>query len=93
VSKCWNVPAGAKDAQNLVIWLSATYEKDGSLVNVTVADQSKSRYASDTFFRAAAESALRAVRMCTPLKGLPADKYEGANGWHEILMDLIPNLC
>lgn len=81
ISKCWTVPAGAKDAQNLLIVLRVQYEKDGSFINVTLADQSKSRYAKETFFRAAADSAMRAVRMCTPLKGLPPEKYDT---WRDI---------
>lgn len=87
IQKCWNVPAGAKDAQDLVIWLHVNYEKDGSLQNVELADASKPRYNSDSFFRAAADSAMRAVRMCTPLHDLPPEKYET---WHDIMMDFNP---
>jgi outer membrane biosynthesis protein TonB len=87
ISKCWLVPAGAKDAQNLIIALHVSYEKDGSLINVTLADASKSRYDSDAFFRAAADSAMRAVRMCTPLHDLPPEKYET---WHDMDMTFDP---
>jgi hypothetical protein len=87
ISKCWNVPAGAKDAQDLIIVLRAQYQKDGSLINVALADKSKSRYASDSFFRAAADSAIRAVRMCTPLHNLPPDKYET---WRDMEMTFDP---
>ena len=48
---------------------------DRTVANATVVD--KSRYGSDPFFRAAADSAVRAVRnpRCSPLE-LPADKYD-----------------
>lgn len=71
---CWSVPAGAKDAQNLIVDLHITVGQDGAVNNVELAKDT-SRYNSDSFFRAAADSAMRAVRECSPLKNLPADKY------------------
>ncbi|NBO19672.1 MAG: energy transducer TonB, partial [Proteobacteria bacterium] len=34
------------------------------------------KYQSDPFYRAAADAAVRAVQRCSPLTGLPSDKYE-----------------
>ncbi len=76
LAHCWNPPAGAKNAQELVVVVDAEFNSDGSYVRAELADESKSRYNSDTFFRAAADSALRAVRQCSPLKNLPPEKYE-----------------
>jgi len=76
IAKCWTVPAGAKDAHNLVPVLMAEYNSDGSLLSVGLADEIKSRYNSDSFFRAAVDSAIRATKVCSPLKGLPPEKYE-----------------
>lgn len=73
--KCWNVPAGARDAHNLSVLLEVRLNSDGSVMDVELA-QDSGRYYSDTFFRAAADSAIRAVKMCSPLKNLPADKYD-----------------
>jgi outer membrane biosynthesis protein TonB len=76
VTPCWNIPAGAKDARDLQIVVAIDLNPDGTLRgNPTVSDAS--RYESDAFFRAAADSALRALRnpRCTPLK-LPYDMYE-----------------
>lgn len=76
IAKCWTVPAGAKDAQNLVVVLNAEYNNDGSYIKVELANESKLRYSTDSFFRSAADSAIRAVKQCSPLKELPVDKYE-----------------
>jgi type IV secretory pathway VirB10-like protein len=75
IAKCWNVPAGAKNAQDLIIVVYAEFNVDGSYVKVELA-QDQRRYGSDTFFRAAADAAIRAVKQCSPLTGLPADKFQ-----------------
>lgn len=76
IAPCWNVPAGAKDAHELVIVIHIELDQTGALIKVELANESKDRYSQDSFFRAAADSAIRAVRQCTPLKGLPADKFQ-----------------
>lgn len=72
---CWNVPFGAKDAQELRVEIFMVINQDRTLRDAKVVDQS--RYNSDSFFRAAADSALRAVRnpSCSPFQ-LPPDKYD-----------------
>lgn len=75
ISSCWNAPVGARDIQNLVVELVIDVSPDRTVMNTDIVD--KGRYASDSFFRAAADSAVRAVRnpKCSPLE-LPADKYD-----------------
>jgi tetratricopeptide (TPR) repeat protein len=73
---CWSPPVGLSDAKNLVVRVTFSLNRDGSLSG---APQVKPT-ASGPLFLAAAESAVRAIRMYTPLK-LPADKYES---WKEI---------
>ncbi len=75
IMKCWTVPAGARDAHDLVIVLRVQYDRDGSYLKVELAGASKARY-KDPYFRAAADSAIRAVRMCSPLKELSPEKYD-----------------
>lgn len=72
---CWNVPFGAKDASDLRVEIFMVINQDRTLRDAKVVDQS--RYNSDSFYRAAADSALRAVRnpSCSPFQ-LPADKYD-----------------
>jgi len=73
--RCWNVPAGARDAENLVVDIQVEVNPDGRVRRAKVLDTG--RMAGDSFYRAAAESALRAVKNsnCNPLK-LPPEKYE-----------------
>ncbi len=87
IAKCWNVPAGAKNAHELSISLRVQLAEDGSLVHVELADESKARYSSDSFFQAASDSAMRAVRQCSPLKNLPPEKYAT---WRDIIMTFDP---
>jgi hypothetical protein len=75
LARCWNLPASAKDAQNLVVDLDVTVNPDRTVAHAEVVDQG--RMASDPTYAAAARAALRAVRMpaCTPL-ALPPEKYQ-----------------
>ncbi|NBX66920.1 MAG: hypothetical protein EBQ96_07995 [Proteobacteria bacterium] len=72
---CWAVIPGARDAQDLVVDVEVTVTAAKTVQDARVVDQL--RYNSDTFFRAAADSALRALRApaCTPLS-LPDGKYD-----------------
>lgn len=75
LAKCWNVMAGAKYAEDLVVEIRAEINPDRTVRRAVIVDQG--RYNRDTHFRAAADAAMRALRnpVCSPL-ALPADKYE-----------------
>ena len=75
ISNCWLVPAGAKNAEDLVVAARVFMRQDRTVQSVEILDSA--RMASDPFFRAAAESAIRALRnpSCSPLE-LPPEKYE-----------------
>ena len=74
IAKCWNLPAGAKDAGNMVIEIAVAMSSDGTVRSANIKNTGLQ---SDPFLRAMAESALRAVlnRRCQPFK-LPRDKYD-----------------
>jgi len=86
IQQCWNPPIGAKDAGNLIINLRINIAEDGTVTKVEL-DSDESRYNSDSFFKAAADSAMRAVHKCSPLKNLPSDKY---STWSDITMTFNP---
>ncbi len=75
LEKCWNVPIGARDAENMTVEILMKINPDRTLFDAKLID--KTRYNSDHFYRAVAESAMRAVRspLCSPFL-LPADKYD-----------------
>lgn len=82
---CWTPPIGARDLENMSVVITVTIEKDGTAVNPKVAPSS---YGSDSFYRVVAESAIRAVQKCSPLKVLPpAEKY---GTWHEMELTFNP---
>jgi outer membrane biosynthesis protein TonB len=74
IERCWNVPAGARDAQDLRPEFRVEMNPDGT---VRSAELMNSDQLGDSFFQAAADSAKRALLnpSCQPLK-LPADKYD-----------------
>jgi hypothetical protein len=86
ISRCWNIPAGARDAKDLVVEIRVAVLPDGTVQQATIVDQG--RAAADPFFRAAAESARRAFfnPLCRPLR-LPPDKYEL---WRDMVVDFSP---
>jgi len=86
IARCWNVPAGARDARDLVVEIRVVVEPDGNVRQATIVDQA--RLGSDPFFRAAAESARRAFfnPQCRPLH-LPPDKYAI---WKDLVVDFSP---
>jgi hypothetical protein len=85
LSRCWNIPAGARDAKDLVVTIRGTIAPDGRVLQAEIVDRARM---SDPFFRAAAESARRAFfhPYCTPLR-LPPEKYES---WKTFEIELSP---
>jgi outer membrane biosynthesis protein TonB len=86
IARCWNVPAGARDAKDLVVEIKVIVDPDGTVRQAAIVDQG--RMGSDPFFRAAAESARRAFfnPLCRPLH-LPAEKYAI---WKDLVVDFSP---
>jgi hypothetical protein len=74
IYQCWNVPLGARDANDLLPEFRVTMKRDATVQSVVLLNTE--RYGDPTF-RAAADSARRALfnPQCTPLK-LPPDKYD-----------------
>ena len=71
VRQCWNAPYAANEL-NKIINLKIFTNPDGAVVNVQIIDVAF--YKKDPVFRAAADSARRAVKDCSPLP-LPKNKY------------------
>lgn len=85
IAQCWNVPAGARDARNMVIPVRVRIGQDRIVRHAELADTSRLH---DSFYVAVAESAIRAVvnPRCSPLK-LPPDKY---HVWNSIVFNFDP---
>lgn len=87
VSPCWKIQAGAKNAANIEVAIWMRFNQDGSLSAVPRI-QDRGQLGNDPFFRAIAESALRALRdpSCVPIK-LPYKHYDM---WREIVLNFDP---
>jgi outer membrane biosynthesis protein TonB len=73
IEACWNVPAGARDAENLRPNFRVMMNPDGTVRAAQLLNPNP----ADPFFQAAADSANRALLnpRCQPLK-LPPEKYD-----------------
>jgi len=82
----WTIPAGAKEAGNLAIEIKVKVNPNRTVLNAKIIDNYRMK--SDPFYRAAAESALRAVMFfqSIPLE-LPSEKYEQ---WKEMVISFNP---
>ncbi|MFP4463944.1 MAG: hypothetical protein ACLFP8_01825 [Alphaproteobacteria bacterium] len=75
VQQCWNVNAGGRMAENLIVRLRVFVNPDRSVREVVILDQM--RYATDSHFKSAADAAKWALLnpKCSTLN-LPPEKYE-----------------
>lgn len=86
LQRCWSIQAGARYAEELVVKVRLTVSPDRHATSATIVDQL--RYSSDSYFRAAADAAIRAVNspQCETLE-LPPDKYDM---WKDIVVTFDP---
>lgn len=86
IRKCWNLPAGAKDAHKMRISIQIAMNPDGRVRKARILDQGQ--MSANPFYRAMAESAYRAVMnpRCQPFK-LPPEKYDR---WKNMMLNFDP---
>lgn len=83
IQRCWNVPAGAADAENLKVSVRFSLDPSGGLDGNP---EIVSGGGAGGIERAAAESARRAVIRCAPYN-LPSDKYDA---WADVIVHFDP---
>lgn len=84
IQRCWNVPAGAMDAQGLKVSIQFRLDRAGAIEG---RPEIIAGGGSAGVERAAAESARRAVLQCAPYN-LPADKYDA---WADVIVHFDPS--
>jgi outer membrane biosynthesis protein TonB len=86
IEQCWNLPAGARGAENMVVEIRTVLNPDGQVRSAQIMDSG--RLARDPFYRSMAESARRAILnpRCQPLR-LPLDKYDE---WQVMVLNFDP---
>ena len=85
IGRCWNVPAGARDAQNLIVKIRIQMDPLGNIMGQPRIINNSNH----PVFDAAARSALAAVIGCQPYDKLPAEKY---SSWKDMIINFDPSL-
>ena len=86
IQKHWNLPAGARDAHNMRVTLSISLGRDGTVLDVAIVNSGQAK--TDTFFRAMAESAVRAVWKTEKIRYLSLEKY---HLWRDMKLNFDPS--
>ena len=87
IAKCWNIPASAQGAQDVIVEIRAQMSPDGMVQHASIVNRPFIATSSATY-RIASESALRAILspQCNPLK-FPREKYAQ---WKDITLTFNP---
>ena len=72
---CWSVPMGLPYNENLLVRIKLKLKPDGTLIKTEILDHARMNMPGQGFFKVLAESALRAVQLCQPLR-VPTSGYE-----------------
>jgi hypothetical protein len=80
IYRCWSPPTGAPDARDLIVDYDLSLNPDGTVSRLQMTPSTAAQAAGNTYTRAAAEAASRAIYECQPYR-LPQDRY---NLWREI---------
>ena len=92
--ECWNLDAGVRGVQNMLIEIRVFLKKDGTVKDVKILN--KSRYNKDAAYRSVAESARRAVYICdkkkdaSPFKIFPKNYQDAYDTWKTLLLRFNP---
>lgn len=86
--ECWNIPAGAPNAEELIVFVRIRLTPDGHLAGAPeLSSETRAAMSSNPYMRTAAESVLRALSICEPYQ-LPRDRYAL---WRELDMEFDPH--
>ena len=80
---CWSIPLGLPYNENLLVRIKLKLEPDGSVVKTEILDHARMNKPGQGFYKVLAESALRAVKLCQPLR-VPNTGYER---WKELQLN------
>ena len=83
---CWSVPLGLPYDKDLLVRIKLKLKKDGTIMKSEILDHQRMNRPGQKFYKVLAESALRAVRLCQPLK-VPPTGYER---WKDLQLNFNP---
>jgi hypothetical protein len=80
---CWSIPLGLPYSENLLVRIKLKLKPDGSVIRSEVLDHARMNKPGQGFYKVLAESALRAIKLCQPLR-VPTTGYER---WKELQLN------
>ena len=80
---CWSIPLGLPYNENLLVRIRLELKPDGSVIKSEILDHARMNRPGQGFYKVLAESALRAVKLCQPLR-VPSTGYER---WKELQLN------
>ena len=72
---CWSIPLGLPYNENLLVRIKLQLKPDGSIIRSEILDHARMNRPGQGFYKVLAESALRAIKLCQPLR-VPSKGYE-----------------
>jgi hypothetical protein len=72
---CWSIPLGLPYNENLLVRIKLKLKPDGTVIKSEILDHIRMNKPGQGFYKVLAESALRAVRLCQPLR-VPSTGYD-----------------
>ena len=72
---CWSIPLGLPYSENLLVRIKLKLKPDGSVIKTEILDHARMNKPGQAFYKVLAESALRAIQLCQPLR-VPTTGYE-----------------
>jgi ribosomal 50S subunit-associated protein YjgA (DUF615 family) len=72
---CWSIPLGLPFNEDLLVRIKLQLEPDGSIIKTEILDHARMNRPGQGFYKVLAESALRAIKLCQPLR-VPSTGYE-----------------
>ena len=80
---CWSIPLGLPYNENLLVRIKLELKPDGSVIKSEILDHARMNKPGQGFYKVLAESALRAIKLCQPLR-VPSTGYER---WKELQLN------
>tara|TARA_B100000965_G_scaffold17260_1_gene12993 strand:+ start:1107 stop:1886 length:780 start_codon:yes stop_codon:yes gene_type:complete len=75
IFSCWSIPLGLPYNENLLVRIKLKLKPDGSVIKTEILDHARMNKPGQAFYKVLAESALRAIQLCQPLR-VPSTGYE-----------------
>ena len=72
---CWSIPLGLPYNENLMVRIKLKLKPDGTIIDSEILDHARMNRPGQNFYKVLAESALRAIQLCQPLR-VPSTGYE-----------------